>query len=57
MLGVAVAYGVGNGTFATPVYLGTSAMSHAVVDVNGDGRLDIVSVDLSADTFRVFLAV
>ncbi len=56
VLGVAVAYGVGNGTFATPVYLGTSAMSHAVVDVNGDGRLDIVSVDISADTFRVFLA-
>ena len=54
---VAVLYGNGNGTFQNPQYFaagfGLRALSGA--DINGDGTLDIVTVDEFFDEVSVLL--
>lgn len=52
-----VLLGKGDGTFGTPtqVQVGTTPIGLAAGDFNGDGKLDIVTVDNPADEFSILL--
>ena len=54
---VAILHGNGNGTFQNPQYFaaGFGLRSLSVADVNGDGTLDIVTVDELFDEVSVLL--
>ena len=54
---VSLPLGNGNGTFQPPQQFvaGLGSNSVALVDVNGDGNLDIVTANRSADDFSVLL--
>jgi hypothetical protein len=56
----AIFYGNGDGTFRTPVTLqrygnGDTVSASAVADLNGDGRLDVVSVTFNPVAMLVYL--
>jgi hypothetical protein len=55
---IGVALGLGNGSFRDPVYYEAFAQSHSrpiIADVNGDGRLDVVSFTGFHPSVSVFL--
>ena len=54
---VGVLHGNGNGTFQNPKYFtgGFGLRSLSIADVNGDGELDIVTVDEFFDEVSVLL--
>ena len=55
--GVSILLGNGNGTFASPVAYGVGGepSSLTLADLNGDGKLDVVSCNYHSDTVSVLL--
>ncbi len=51
--GLAVLRSLGRGSFAAPDFYDTTGVGRALIDLDGDGRLDVVSTDSLARSIRV----